>query len=253
MRRGYGQYCPLALAAELLCERWTLLVLSRVIDGCQQFNAIHRGVPRITPTMLAKRLRELQHAGLITSRSAPRGTPRVYELTNAGAALAPLIDQLAVWGQHWARDMRTEDLDPAFLAWSMHTRLDTARLPPGRLVLAFEFTGAPRDCWRFWLVAEHGVVDMCLKDPGFDVDVQVRANLRLFVEAWRGFRDLRREIRAEHIKVLGAPELARQLPGWLKLSAIAPHERKRPGRERELGGAVRPRSRQAGTELGSPP
>jgi len=239
MRRGYGQYCPLALAAELLCERWTLLVLSRVIDGCTHFNAIHRGVPRITPGMLAKRLRELRRAGLVVSPPAARGLPRAYQLTEAGAALAPLLDQLAVWGQHWARDMCSDDLDPAFLAWSMHTRLDTARLPRERVVLAFEFTGAPRDCSRFWLVSENGAVDMCLKDPGFDVDVQLRADLRLFVEAWRGFRDLRSEIRAGRVEVLGAPALTRQLPAWLKGSSIAPYERMRAGRERSLAWASR--------------
>ena len=140
----------------MLCERWTLLVISRIIDGCTQFNAIHRGVPRISPAMLSKRLRELEHAGLISSTPARRGTPRTYLLTRAGQELAPLIDSLAIWGQHWARDMCFDDLDPGFLAWSMHMSLDTERMPAGRTVLGFEFSGAPRDCRRFWLVNEDG-------------------------------------------------------------------------------------------------
>jgi DNA-binding HxlR family transcriptional regulator len=171
LKRGYGQYCPLALAAELLCERWTLLVISRLIDGCAQFNEIHRGVPRISPAMLTKRLRELQHAGLVKSTPSRRGTPRTYVVTEAGQELAPLIDSLAIWGQHWARDMCLDDLDPGFLAWSMHMSLETRRMPPGRTVLGFEFSNAPRDCRRFWLVNEDGDVDMCLKDPGYEVDV----------------------------------------------------------------------------------
>src|SRR5687768_1342063 len=140
MSKGYGQYCPLALAAELLCERWTLLIVSRIVDGCTQFNNIHRGLPRIAPAMLAKRLDELERAGIMTRPPAARGAPRNYHLTEAGVALAPLIEQMAVWGQHWARDMRKEDLDPAFLAWSMHMRIGTARLPPGRVVIQFEFS-----------------------------------------------------------------------------------------------------------------
>jgi DNA-binding HxlR family transcriptional regulator len=152
MTHGYGQYCPLALAAELLCERWTLLIISRLIDGCSQFNAIHRGVPRVTPGMLSRRLRQLEQAGLVSSPAIRRGARRTYTLTAAGHELAPIIESLAVWGQHWARDMRTEDLDPAFLVWSMHMRLDTARMPPGRLVLGFEFTQARRNGYRFWLV-----------------------------------------------------------------------------------------------------
>jgi DNA-binding HxlR family transcriptional regulator len=221
----------LALAAELLCERWTMLVISRVIDGCTQFNAIHRGVPRISPAMLTKRLRQLEHAGLITSRPTATGRPRTYALTPAGQELAPLIDSLAVWGQRWARDMCTDDLDPGFLAWSMHTRLDSARMPPGRTVLAFEFSGAPRDCRRFWLVNEDGNVDMCLKDPGYEADVHVRSNLRHFIEAWRGIRDLRTEIRAGRIEVIGAPRLVRGFPDWLRLSGLAEYPRLRPGRE----------------------
>jgi DNA-binding HxlR family transcriptional regulator len=231
--KGYGQYCPLALAAELLCERWTLLVISRVIDGCTQFNAIHRGVPRITPAMLAKRLDEIEHAGLITRPKARRGAARTYQLTAAGAALAPLIEQMAVWGQHWARDMRLDDMDPAFLGWSVSVRIDTARLPPGRVVTQFQFSGVPFDVRNFWLVASDGEVDMCLKDPGFEVDLLVRSDLRRFIEAWRGMRDLRAEIRSGQIQVIGSRDLAKQFPDWLKLSQLAPHERKKPGRERE--------------------
>jgi DNA-binding HxlR family transcriptional regulator len=224
----------LALAAELLCERWTLLVISRVIDGCTHFNAIHRGVPRISPAMLSKRLRQLEHAGLLTSEQAGKGTPRAYALTAAGKELGPVIDSLAVWGQHWARDMRMDDLDPGFLAWSMHTRLDAARMPSGRTVLAFEFSGAPSDCRRFWLVNEDGDIDMCLKDPGYEIDVHVRSDLRCFIEAWRGIRDLRTEIRERRIEVIGSPQLLRAFPDWLRLSGLATFPRRRPGRELRL-------------------
>ena len=112
--------------------------------------------------------------------------------------------------------------------------LDTARMPVGRTVLGFEFTNAPRDCRRFWLVNEDGDVDMCLKDPGYEVDVRVRSDLRRFIEAWRGIRDLRAEIRAGRIVVLGAPSLTRRFPEWLKGSQLSIHPRKRHGRERAL-------------------
>jgi DNA-binding HxlR family transcriptional regulator len=125
MTRGYGQYCPLSLAAELLCERWTLLVVSRLIDGCTRFNDIHRGVPRISATLLTKRLAELEHAGLIVRQPLATGRGYEYMLTEAGKELEPIIIDLAVWGQRWSRDMVTDDLDPAFLAWSMHTRMNT--------------------------------------------------------------------------------------------------------------------------------
>jgi DNA-binding HxlR family transcriptional regulator len=234
MRHGYGQYCPLALAAELLCERWTLLVASRLIDGCSQFNEIHRGVPRISPTLLSKRLQQLERAGLITRSTARRGSPRTYSLTQAGRELEPIIEMLAVWGQQWARDMTNDDLDPAFLVWSMHLNMNAARMPQRRTVLEFEFTGAPRDLRRFWLVCENGVIDMCIKHPGYDIDLHIDADLRLFIEAWRGIRDLRREIHAHRIRVTGPSDLRRQFPHWLKLNSLAQYPRKRPGRESRL-------------------
>lgn len=238
MAKGYGQYCPLALAAELLCERWTLLVVSRLIDGCTTFNDIHRGVPRISPSLLSDRLARLEHAGLVVRAKAKRGMQRRYELTPACRELDPIIMDLAVWGQRWARDMTSDDLDPGFLLWSMHTQLDTARMPAGRTVLEFEFTGAPRDCRRFWLVNEDGAVDMCIKHPGYEIDVRIESDLRLFIEAWRGIRCLRDEIRARRIRVIGPSALAKQFPDWLRLSSLASYRRMRSGREKDLASPV---------------
>ncbi len=233
-RRGYGQYCPLALATELLGRRWTVLVISRLLDGCSTFNEIHRGLPRVSPTLLSTRLSELEHAGIATRRKLPRQKGYSYHLTEAGRDLNDIVDRLAVWGQQWARDNDLDDLDPAFLAWSMHLRIDAAAMPPGRTVLEFEFSGTPSDLRRFWLVGNEGHVDMCLKHPGFETDLWIRSDLRIFVEAWRGFRDLAREIRAGRIRVTGATDLKRQFPSWLLLSSLAPFERKRQGREQRL-------------------
>jgi DNA-binding HxlR family transcriptional regulator len=237
MAHRYGQYCPLALAVELLCERWTLLVVSRLIDGCKQFNEIHRGVPRISPSLLSRRLSELERAGLVKRGPARKGLPRSCTLTPAGQELAPIIDSLAVWGQRWSRDMKKEDLDIAFLAWSTHRNIDNERMPPGRTVIEFQFRNAPPDGKEFWLVHEHGTTDMCLESPGYDVDLQVRADLRLFIEAWRGIRDLRQEIRAGRVQVLGPNVLCKQFPSWLLLSGLAPHPRLRNGREHRLAAA----------------
>jgi DNA-binding HxlR family transcriptional regulator len=242
MANGYGQYCPLSLASELLCQRWTLLVVSRVMLGATRFNEIHRALPQISPTLLSSRLEELERAGVLETRPTPDGRWREYALTPAGAELAPLVDGMATWGQRWARDMEMEDLDPAFLVWSMHTRMDVDAMPEGETVLEFRFTGAPANCRRFWLVCRHGEVEMCLKDPGHDVDVRVRADLRVFIETWRGFRDIECEIRAGRIRVSGPRELRRQFPEWLGLHSHAHIPRMRPGRERRLYRITGPRS-----------
>lgn len=232
--KGYGQYCPLALATELLCRRWTVLVISRLIDGSTTFNEIHQGVPRISPTLLSTRLGELEHAGLIARQKIPGKQGHRYLITDAGRELEGVIDGLAIWGQRWARDMEMDDLDPAFLAWSMHLRIDGSAMPPGRTVLQFEFSGAPADFRRFWLINTDGKVDMCLKHPGFDSDLLINADLRRFIEAWRGFRDLRQELKASHIKLSGSKELKKAFPDWLQLSSLAPYQRQLPGNERKL-------------------
>ncbi len=242
MSNGYGQYCPLSLASELLCRRWSLLVVSRVMLGCTRFNAIHRGLPQMSPTLLSRRLDELVGAGVLTATQSSRGDWREYGLTDAGAELGPLVEAMATWGQRWAREMELDDLDPAFLVWSMHTRVAVDALPAGRTVIAFLFSAAPPDCRRFWLVCEEGEVEMCLKDPGHHVDVRVRADLRVFIETWRGFRDLRCEIRAGRIQLIGARSLREDFPTWFLLHSHAHVERMRPGRERRLSRVTGPRT-----------
>ncbi|MEO1493146.1 MAG: winged helix-turn-helix transcriptional regulator [Pseudomonadota bacterium] len=176
---------------------------------------------------------QLEHAGLITRRAAETGRGHIYELTDAGRDLDPIIMALAGWGQKWARDMETEDLDPAFLAWSMHTRLNIDAMPPGRTVMEFEFTGTHKGFSRFWLVVDDGNVDMCLKHPGYDPDVIVSSDLRQFIEAWRGFRDLRDEISAGHIRLAGSASARKALPEWLLMSGLAKLPRLR-GREAQI-------------------
>jgi len=231
---SYGQYCPLALASELLCRRWTILVISRLLDGCRTFNEIHQGIPKISPSLLSARLSELERAGILVRRKLRNENRYRYEPTAAARDLTDLIDKMAVWGQHWSRDMVMDDLDPAFLAWSMSLRMNTDAMPKGRTVVAFEFSGTPTEFRRFWLVNNDGKVDMCLKDPGYETDVIVRSDIRCFVEAWRGFRDLRQEIRTGKIRLAGPRQLTASFPDWLLLSALAPYRRRVTGRESRL-------------------
>lgn len=233
-RKGYGQYCPLALAAELLCERWTLLVVSRLIDGCRRFNEIHRGMPKISPSLLKQRLDQLEEAGVCHRAPMRGGHGHEYLLTEAGKELEPIIMELAIWGQRWSRELENDDLDPAFLAWSMHTRLNVEAMPDKRTVLEFQFSGTHDQCRRYWLVVEGDVVDMCFKHPGHEVDLVISADILRFVEAWRGFRDLRSELARGAIRVEGRTDYQRALPDWLLGSSLSGFERMRSGPERDL-------------------
>ncbi len=231
MAAGYGQYCPLALATEILCRRWTILVISRLLDGLSQFNEIHQGLPRMSPSLLSQRLNELVAEGIVEKRPSPTSSKSTYHLTDSGMALSSIIDGLAIWGQHWARDMQMDDLDPAFLAWSMHLRMDLESMPKERTVIEFSFTGVVKEWRQFWLVSEGGKIDMCLKHPGFETDLLVQSDLRLFVEIWRGIRSLEQQIDKGKVKLVGPSHLRRSFHKWLKLSMYAKYDRLRDGAE----------------------
>jgi DNA-binding HxlR family transcriptional regulator len=219
MRGEYGQFCPVALASEVLAERWTLLVVRELLAGARRFNQIRRGVPRLSGTLLKQRLATLEYAGIVThSRAA--GGPN-YELTRAGLALKPIVRSIGEWGQRWAREIEARDLDPGWLVWSMHRRLNVAAMPPGRTVIEIEFVDAPAASRRYWLVHCDGSVDVCVKDPGFDPAVRVSTRVRTLAEVWRGLRSLRGEVRAGTMTLQGPAQYRRALPQWLLLSAYA--------------------------------
>ena len=174
MRQGYAQFCPVALASEVLAERWTFLVVRELLAGARRFNDIRRGVPRLSGTLLKQRLLTLEHAGILERQVSETTHGPEYCLTEAGLSLRPVVTSIGEWGQRWARDIRPEDLDPGWLVWAMHRRLNTAAMPPGRTVIQIEFVDAPAKQRRFWLVHNEGDVDVCLKDPGYDMTVRVR-------------------------------------------------------------------------------
>jgi DNA-binding HxlR family transcriptional regulator len=221
MRKDYGQFCPVALASEVLAERWTLLVIRELLAGSRRFNEIRRGVPGMSATLLKQRLETLEQAGILAQRSDESGHRNEYCLTKAGQELKTVIHGLGVWGQRWARDIRPEDLDPGWLVWNIHRRLNTEVMPPGRTVIEVDFTDAPANQSRFWLVQSGRSVEVCLSDPGWDVSVRISTTVRTLAEVWRGLRAIKDEILAGRLRLEGAPSLCRKVPNWLKLSAYA--------------------------------
>jgi DNA-binding HxlR family transcriptional regulator len=227
--RGYGQFCPVAKAAEIVAERWTPLVLRELLCGSRRFGDLHRGVPLMSRTLLARRLEQLEDAGIVRSEARPRGRGREYHLTAAGEELRPLIESFGEWGQRWARaQVGRDDLDPGLLMWDIHRRLNLQALPPERVVVRFDFHGvaAALRCPRtWWLVLERREVDLCLKDPGFPVDIVVSADLRALTRVWMGDVRLTETVRAGLIRLDGPPSLVRAFPTWLRLSVFAGVER----------------------------
>jgi DNA-binding HxlR family transcriptional regulator len=219
MENGYGQFCPVALASETLAQRWMPLIVRELCAGATRFSEIRRGVPGIRPTLLKQRLDTLERAGILTRSIA--GGRSLYRLTVAGEELRPVLAAIGSWGQRWARDMCNEDLDPGWLVWAMHRRLNVAAMPRGRTVIEIVFEGAPAHHRHFWLIHSAGVVDVCLKSPGFETDLLVVTRVRVLAEVWRGLRPLPEAIRTGDIHLTGHSALRRDFPKWLLLSAYA--------------------------------
>lgn len=212
---GYGQFCPVAQAAEVFAERWTPLVLRELSCGSHRFNDLLRGVPRMSRTLLAQRLRTMERDGLV-ERSGDG-----YYLTAAGKDLIPVIELLGNWGQRWATsNLEAEDLDPALLMWDIHRRVPADVLPDRRVVTMFRFREVPKE--RFWLVLEPIGAEVCYKDPGYPVDLHVTAHLKTLTAVWLGHRRIEQAMVKGEIELDGPKHLRLAFPRWLGLSTFAP-------------------------------
>lgn len=219
--RPYGQYCPLAKAAEILGDRWTVLILRELITGAERFNQIERGLPRISRSLLSQRLRGLIAAGVIERRVGHSVRSTSYHLSPAGEDLVPVIVSLGEWGARWAfGPPKDHELDPVLLMWSMRGRVDTESIPDRRTVVRFDFASPVKQ--PFWMVLEPVDVSVCLQDPGFETDLFVAAELRDLYEIWYGRLELVRACREGRICLRGPRELQRSFSRWFTLSPLAP-------------------------------
>lgn len=214
---GYGQFCPVAKASEILAKRWTPLILRELISGSTGFNEIHRGVPLMSRPLLSQRLRELAGSGVV-GRSSDGG----YQLTEAGHELEPVIRAMGLWGQRWVEsEANGPDWDAGVLMWDMRRRINTSALPSGRTVLQFDFRDTPDEMRWWWLLIEDHNVDLCISDPGYEVDLYVITQVRVMGPIWIGKRALAPAIEQGEIRLHGRVDLSRSISHWLMLSALA--------------------------------
>lgn len=226
-RGGYGQFCPVAMASQILCTRWTVLLLREMCAGSTRFNELRKGVPLMSPTLLSKRLKELESAGVIERRAAGEPGTFEYHLTAAGRDLQEIIYAIGIWGQRWVETRDTlENLDSALLMWDMRRSLDPTPMPERRCVVQFVYPEQRVGRREWWLVIDQGLVDLCGVDPGFEVDLYVVTDLRTMTAIWMGLTTVRRELRSERLQLTGDAILRRSMQTWLGLSAFA-KEKKR--------------------------
>jgi DNA-binding HxlR family transcriptional regulator len=220
--KTYGQYCPVARALEVVGDRWSLLIVRDLLLAQRGFNELERGLPGISRSLLAQRLRLLERGGVVARELGPDGRARAYGLTAAGRELAPLVDAARVWGGRWAfEDPRPEEIDPAWLLTSMLRRRRSEVLPPQRVVVEFRLRGGRRPL--VWLMLD-GPADseVCLKDPGFPADLVIAADVRALFRVWLGRLPRAEAERRGLLKIEGRRELVRAFPIWFDWPSVPP-------------------------------
>lgn len=221
---SYRQFCPVAMAAETLSTRWTIILLRELIAGSTRFNELRRGVPRMSPTLLSQRLKELEQAGVIV-RQPSRADPALleYHLTEAGRDLGAIVDAFGRWGQRWvASELSLENLDVSLLMWDMRRNIITQPLPKRRSVILFRYPELPAARRAWWLIVDPGTeVDLCSVDPGFDVDLYVSVDLRTMTAIWMGLDTVRDATGENRMILTGDSLLSSNMAQWLGLSPFA--------------------------------
>jgi DNA-binding HxlR family transcriptional regulator len=220
---SFGQFCPVAMAAEIFCSRWTPLILREMLCGTRRFNELRRGVPRMSPSLLSKRLIEMREAGVIEEVPARQGGGTEYQLTDAGEDLRPIVMALGFWAQRWVESkLSLKNLDPSLLMWDMRRRIDPTPLPKRRCTISFNFPEVERARQKYWLVIDpDGTVDLCSTDPGFEVDVFVTGSLRAMTAIWMGVTTVRKEVDGGHLDIQGDRKISSDMQQWLGLSPFA--------------------------------
>lgn len=217
---GYGQFCPIAKTSEILGERWTNLIIRELGAGSGAFSDLRRGLPLISPSLLSLRLKSLEAAGIVARTETEEGIR--YTLTEAGLELKPIILQMGIWGHRWARSkFSKDDLDPSLLMWDIHRTMNAGYFGNKRTTLYFEFADYKAKFRRWWLVVENGEVDVCMKDPGHEIDLEIKTDVRTLTAVWMGDISLGQAMRDARIRLSGTTSLKRDISTWLRKNYFA--------------------------------
>jgi DNA-binding HxlR family transcriptional regulator len=219
--KGYSQFCPVAKGAEIFNERWTPLIIREMMCGSRRFNDLKRGNPMMSPSLLSQRLKFLEEAGVV-EKKVGKGESVEYSLTESGRDLGEVVTRLGLWGLKWARSRLTEDdYDPQLLMWDIRRRIDTSAFPARRVVISFMFRDMPLNRRAYWLVVDRGEVDLCIKFPGFDIDLAFITTSKAMADVWMGYSTMKKEIRNGTLTLEGGGGLKKNIDGWFSYSLFS--------------------------------
>jgi len=220
--KSYGQFCPVAKASEIFCERWTALILRDMAGGATRFSQLKRGIPLASPTLLSRRLKQLEAEGVVERRRSQSGNSWTYHLTPAGLEFVPIVEALGIWGQRWSRrELAEHEVNLDLLLWAMENSVHPDAFGGRRTLVEMQFPDQPRHKRRWWFLNENGACVLCIKEPGFDVDLYISAGLRDMIYIWRGDLPLAEAMDSRRLEAHGGTAALRALPGWLGVSTLA--------------------------------
>ncbi len=216
--KGYSQFCPVAKGAEIFNERWTPLIIREMMCGSKRFNDFKRGNPMMSPSLLSQRLKFLEEAGVIEKKTR-KGESTEYFLTQSGEDLGEIVARLGLWGLKWAKSRLTrEDYDPQLLMWDIRRRIDVSEFPDKRVVISFMFQDMPSNRRAYWLIVDRGDVDLCVKYPGFDVDLAFVTTSKVMADIWMGYSTMKKELRNKGLVLNGLQGLKSSVDDWFSYS-----------------------------------
>lgn len=217
----YGQFCPVAKATEVLGERWTLLLIRELLCGSTRFSELQRGLAKMSPSLLTKRLKELEQSGLVNKSKISGQKGYEYHLTKAGQELGPLVMEIAKWGMKWVTDKLSDDeLDIELLMWDIHRNIDTAKLKQNRAVIKF-FISDGEALKDWWILIDDTNVDICNENPGHEPDLYVTAEARLLTDLWMGDLTWSQAQKSGSLSALGSQQLRDSMDDWLGANSLA--------------------------------
>nr|WP_283938515.1 helix-turn-helix domain-containing protein [Sphingomonas alba] len=216
------------MAAEILCTRWTVVLLRELVAGSTRFNDLRRGVPRMSPALLSQRLKELEAAGIVR-RERSDSEPGIleYRLTPAGRELDKIVEGFGIWGQRRVKaELSLQNLDAQLLMWDLRRNLNPTPLPRRRNVIQFIYPELPANRQSWWLIVDPtDGVDLCSIDPGFEVDLYVSVDLRTMTAIWMGLDTVRAAVGNNRMRLTGDRDIASAMQSWLGLSPFAKEQK----------------------------
>jgi DNA-binding HxlR family transcriptional regulator len=220
--KRYGQFCPVAKAAEIFCERWTPLILRDLSLGATRFSELQRGVPLASPTLLSQRLKQLEKEGVVCRRKSESGRSWTYHLTEAGQDFAQIVLSLGAWGQKWARrELAKHEVNLGLLLWAIERGAKPDAFGKDRAIVQLKLTDQIEKKKYWWFLNEAGRCELCLKAPDQQVDLFIESTLRDMIYVWRGDLDLSRALDTGRLQADGTSAARRALARWLGISVLA--------------------------------